>query len=174
MSLPSFIEYALCVSMMIAVGYENVAKNVYSHESSLRIHGSSYEDRANFGYAIVRHLNRAFSFLGLQKVVKLTCTGCGSRELGFFKIQIARISVVFRLFALRDTALPSQWPQRHLDGIQALPLRCTDRQTLGTPPFCSNFQKLRLDLTAKTAATGRCHQISNTFKLQSCPFSVSL
>ena len=105
----SFIEYALCVLMMIAVGYENVAVNVYSHEPSLRIHGSSYVDRANFGYAIARHLNRTFSFEGLQKVVKLTWTGCGSRELGFFKIQIARNSVArlknpeFVGFSVRDS-----------------------------------------------------------------------
>ena len=62
----------------------------------LNTHCSAYVDLANFGYVIARHVNRPFSFLSLQKVVKMTWTECGNRKLDGFKIQIARISVVSR------------------------------------------------------------------------------
>ena len=60
------------VLIMIGVGYRNVAVDVYAHKPLLSIHGSSYVDRSNFGYVIVRHVNRPFSFWSSQKEVKAT------------------------------------------------------------------------------------------------------
>ena len=60
------------VLIMIGVGYKNVAVNVYVHKPLLNTHGSTYVDRANFGYVIVRHVNRLFRFWSSQKEVKAT------------------------------------------------------------------------------------------------------
>ena len=100
------------VLIMIGVGYRNVAVNVYVHKNLSNTHGSSYVDRANFGYVIARHVNMPFSFLGLQKVVKMTWTGCWSRKLDCFKIQIAR-NVTVR-YTARDFLLwnPKLFPHQ--------------------------------------------------------------
>ena len=50
---------------MIGVGYGNVAINVFEHEPSMSIHGSSCRDRVRLEYLIVVGLNKPYSFWSL-------------------------------------------------------------------------------------------------------------
>ena len=72
LTLDTLNESSSYSCLQIDRGYRNVAVNVYVHKALSNTHGSSYVDLANFGYAIARRVNRPFSFLGLQKVVKMT------------------------------------------------------------------------------------------------------
>ena len=72
-SAPSLsIRFVGMCLMMFGIKYENVSVNVYEHKPLLSIYGSCYVDRVNFGYVIAKVMNRSYSFLRSQMIVKTT------------------------------------------------------------------------------------------------------
>ena len=61
----------MCI-IMIGIKYENDSVNVYEHKPLLSIYASRFVDRVNFGYVIAKDMNRPYSFLSFQMIVKAT------------------------------------------------------------------------------------------------------